>query len=285
MPATIHFSETFLPAGGNFVLFLRSPEVAGKVKADVLLTHGMGEHGAKYNHVAEFFARNGYRLCSYDLRGHGRSHGRRGHINRYGELLDDLETVLHHHQRDGAPPFLFGHSLGGQITLNYLIQRRPRVLGAIITSPLLQLGFRPSRMKVILAKLMLRLWPSFTQSGPNDRTLLSHDLEFLNSLPGQELLHPKISARMYHEILAGAANVLKNPARLECPLLFIQGAEDSMVSVAATKAFFEEVAATDKTLRIHDGMRHETQNEIGREKVLAQMVEWMDARLSAAACS
>src|SRR5271155_2393190 len=117
-----HFSETFLPGAVNPSLFLRSAPAGGNTKADVLLTHGLGEHSAKYGHVAGFFAQNGYRLCTYDLRGHGRSHGRRGHVNRYAELLDDLEMVMNYYKRDEVPMFLYGHSLGGEVTINCRLQ-------------------------------------------------------------------------------------------------------------------------------------------------------------------
>lgn len=277
----IHFSETFLPGGGQPSLFLRSAVAGGNIKADVLLTHGLGEHSARYDHVAGFLAQNGYRLCAYDLRGHGRSHGRRGHVNRYGEFLDDLEMVMNYFKREGVPMFLYGHSLGGQITLNYLLQRRPQVLGAIITSPWLELAFRPHPLKILLAKIMVVLWPTFTQNGPGDQALLSRDSAFLASLPGQELVHHRLSARMFNEILAGAGRVRESTSGFGCPLLLIHGDEDPLTSPAATESFFKNLAGPDKTLKIHPGMRHETHNEIGREKVLAEMVEWMDKHLPA----
>lgn len=266
---------------GHPALFLHAAPVEANTRADVLLTHGMGEYSEKYGHVGRFLGEHGYRLCSYDLRGHGRSPGKRGHIGGYGELLDDLDAAIRHHQREGVPMFLYGHSFGAQITLNYLLDRHPHIAGAIIASPLLKLAFRPKRMKVLLAKVMIKLWPSFTQNGPNDRTLLTRDLAFLDSLPAQELYHHQVSARMYHEILQGARRVREGVSGFDCPLLIIQGEEDAMVSVAATRAFFEALAIPDKTLKIHPGMKHETQNEIGRETVLAEMVEWMDKRLPA----
>ena len=273
--------ETFLPGGGRPSLFLRSAAVEGNMKADVLLTHGLGEHSARYGHVARFFAQHGYRLCTYDLRGHGRSHGRRGHIQRYGEFLDDLQMVMEHYRREGVPMFLYGHSLGGQITLNYLLQRRPRVSGAIIASPWLALAFQPGRLKVLLAKIMNRLWPSFTQFTLDDPAALSRDLAFLASMQGQDLVHHLVSARMFGEVLAGADRTCEGSAGYDCPLLLIHGADDPLTSAAATESFFEKVAAPDKTLKIYPGMRHETHNEIGRETVLAEMAEWMDRRLPA----
>ena len=266
-------------------LFLRSAVVEGKVKADVLLTHGFGEHSAKYAHVARFFAQHGYRLCGYDMRGHGHSPGQRGDIDRYETLLDDLDVVrkIHGlHDREEAPIFLYGHSFGGQVTLNYILQRRPAaVQGVIVSSPLVKLAFQPSRLKVLLANLMIKVWPSFTQGGPNDKSALTRDVAFLDSLPEPELLHHRVSARMYREILAGAASLREGASRFTLPLLVIQGSDDAIVSAPAAQAFYEAAGSADKTMRMHPGMRHETQNETGRETVLAEMVEWMDRHLPA----
>lgn len=275
----VEFQEAFLAEQNGDALFLRSAEVSGDVKANILLTHGMGEHSARYFHVAECLANKGYRLCTYDLRGHGRSKGRRGHIHHYGELLDDLDRVLAHYRGlNGGPLFLYGHSLGGQITLSYLLQRKPDVAGAIITSPWLELSFQPPRWKVMLAEILVNLWPTFTQTGPNNPSLLSRDLDFLAAMPLEELTHHKVSARMFGEITLAARTVLESSAGFDYPLLLVHGAKDPLTSAAATTRFFDVAASSDKTLKIYPEMLHETHNEIGRETVLAEIVQWLDQR-------
>jgi alpha-beta hydrolase superfamily lysophospholipase len=276
----VRFMDEMLERNGEPSLFLRSAVLEGN-KADVLLTHGLGEHCARYEHVGVVLSRRGYRLCTYDLRGHGRSGGRRGHVNRYSELMDDLDVVLHHHRRDGSgvPLFLYGHSLGAQITLNYLLVRRPSVAGAVLTSPWLALALRPAWPKKLLARMMFTVWPTFTQNTFNNPAALSRDLDFLASLPRQDLRHDKMSARMYGEVVATAARIARTTDGFGCPLLLIHGADDLLTSAAATEAFFNNLAGPDKTLKILPGMRHETQNEIGRETVVAEVVQWLDAHM------
>lgn len=274
----IHFCETFLAARDHTPLFTRSAVLGQNAKASVLLTHGMGEHSARYFHVADFFAKHGYRLCAYDLRGHGRSGGRRGHLDRYEDLLDDLEIVMNQHAHEGALLFLYGHSLGGQITLNFLQQRRPAVRGAVITSPWLQLVFQPAPWKILLARIALTFWPTFTQNGPDDPSQLSRDADFLASMSDPELMHHKMSARMFNELQRGARQASAEACLCGYPLLLSHGAEDALTSAQATESFFKDVASSDKTLKIYPAMRHETHNEIGRETVLADIVEWLDKR-------
>lgn len=275
----IHFCETILTARDRTPLFTRSAvlDQNTKIKAGVLLTHGMGEHSARYFHVAEFLAKHGYRLCAYDLRGHGRSGGRRGHIDRYEDLLDDLEIVMNHHAREGVPLFLYGHSLGGQITLNFLQRRHPAVRGAVITSPWLRLAFQPAPWKVLLAKITLKFWPTFTQDAPDDPAQLSRDPDFLASMPDSDLTHNKMSARMFNELLQGARRASMEAFQCSYPLYLAHGADDPLTSAPATESFFKNAASPDKTLKIYPSMRHETHNEIGRETVLADIVEWLDA--------
>jgi alpha-beta hydrolase superfamily lysophospholipase len=281
MPAT-DTPGIFLPAGDGTLLFFNESPPLNNVKGCVLLTHGMGEHSARYAHVAAYFLEHGYRFCAYDLRGHGRSRGRRGHINSYEELLGDLHRVATHCRREGEPLFLYGHSLGAQITLNYLIHRNPEIHGAIITAPWLRLVYRPHPGKVLLAKLLAGVWPGFTQDGPNDNTLLSRDIAFLDSLPGAEMLHHKISARMYLELMRGACDANEMAPGSGARLLLIHGGSDPVTSREATESFFRRSVSGDKTLRIYPGMLHEPHNEIGREAVFSEMVEWMDARCCAA---
>ena len=266
--------ETFITAGDGTSLFLRAAKLEQRAKASVLLTHGMGEHSGRYLHVAEFLASRGYRFCSYDPRGHGRSGGKRGYINCYNELLDDQAMVKEHYMRPGEPMFLYGHSMGAQIMLNYLLERRPGVDGVIATSPWLELSFRPSPWKVLMARIMVNLWPSFTQDGPDDDTLLSHDAEFIASIPGRDLLHHKMSARMYHELMKGALEAMSRAKECDYRLLMIHGADDPLTSAQATEAFFKNAASKDKTLKIHPEMLHETHNEIGRERVMGEIAGW-----------
>ena len=104
--------------------------------ADVVLTHGLGEYSGRYEHVAATLAGAGLRLWAYDLRGHGRSEGPRGDALNYGLLVEDLAQVVARVRRESEALFVMGHSLGGQITLSYLLQRGGEGLrGAVITSP------------------------------------------------------------------------------------------------------------------------------------------------------
>lgn len=273
----MNFREIFFTAPDNKTsLFLCYSEPSGQIKANVLLTHGMGEHSARYLHVAEFFAKHGYRLCTYDLRGHGRSQGKRGRIGSYDNFLDDLGAVFEYYNHDGLPIFLYGHSLGGQIVLNFILARHRKIQGVILASPWLRLAFEPSRWKLFLAKIMINLWPSFTQHTGVKDINLSRDQIFLASMKSLDLTHRKISAHMFYEISKAAVRARQGAEQFTAPLLLIHGANDPVICVDTTCEFYKKVSSKDKTLKIYPDMLHETHNEINRSSVLSDIVKWLE---------
>src|SRR5579884_155204 len=129
------FDERFAKGCRGDQLFLRVAQLSSPPRAEVILTHGLGEHSGRYGHVAQALAEKGMRLWAYDLRAHGRSPGRRGDAPDYQLFLDDLACIVEQVPSGPAPVFMMGHSLGGQITLNYLLRHQGNFRGAIIASP------------------------------------------------------------------------------------------------------------------------------------------------------
>jgi acylglycerol lipase len=276
MPA-LRFEENELTARDGTALFVRRAEVASP-RANLLLIHGLGEHSARYLHVAEFFANRGITTWAWDLRGHGRSGGGRGRLDSYELLLEDVDTVWREVAKQTAPAFLYGHSLGGQIVLRYLERRKPRVRGAVIASPWLKLAFRPAPWKLLLARLALRVYPELTQNTGMRPERLSRDLAFLNSMRDLDLVHHRISARMFFLLQEGAEAAVRGASRLTDAILVVHGSADPVTSSEATEAFFQKAASRDKTLKIYPGALHEMHNDLNRTEVLADIADWIEAR-------
>lgn len=268
-------------------LFVRSSDPAvrssdstqGAARGSILLTHGMGEHSGRYAHVVRHLTAAGLRVLTWDLRGHGRSEGRRGDIRDYSLLIDDLLEVWSLASSGPRPHFLYGHSLGGQITLNFAVRHKPDAAGLIITSPWLRLAFVPPRWKVSLARIAAHVWPSFTQNTDVVPTRLSRDLDFLMALPDPHLVHHRMSARMYQALTAGAIRAGRDAIELPYPILLVHGGHDPVTSVSATKQFFRALRSQDKSLVIVPKALHETHNDLCRDSVLSQITAWLDARL------
>lgn len=270
------------PVSGSGVdLWLGSARVPGPVRAEVLLTHGLGEYASKYEHVAAYLAERGLRLHAYDLRGHGRSGGRKGDARRYELLLEDLDRVREALPREGRPLFLMGHSLGAQITLRYLLSRKVECRGAVIASPWLRLVIRPRWWRRWLARTALWLWPAARQPTDFDPAQLSRDLEHLRSLANPELGYHRISARLFFAIEAAGVEVLAQAGRLSAPVLLLHGGDDPITSVEATRELYERAGSADKRLRVFPESRHEMHNDLDRERVLGEVAAWIGERCGA----
>ncbi|KPV48748.1 hypothetical protein SE17_36400, partial [Kouleothrix aurantiaca] len=142
-------------------LHLQSCEPDAPPRAAVTLVHGYGEHSGRYRHVAAALADAGFALVTGDHRGHGKSGGARGHTPSYEHILDDIGAMLEaaHARFPGLPQFIYGHSMGGNFTLNYVLRRRPQLAGVVATGPWLRLAFEPPRWQVTLARVMDRVYP------------------------------------------------------------------------------------------------------------------------------
>jgi len=269
------------PAPDGTRLFVRSSEPAAHVRGTILVTHGMGEHAGRYDHVIQRLNVAGLRVVIWDLRGHGRSEGRRGDIPRYEVLVDDLREIWSLARPGPAPIFLYGHSLGGQITLNFAVRHHPDAAGLIITSPWLRLAFVPSRWKTSLAWVAAHLWPSFTQETEVLPSRLSRDADFLQAMPDPHLVHHRMSARMYRALLTGAQHAFVEGSQLPYPILLIHGSRDPVTSAAATQHFYDSLESRDKSLALIPDALHETHNDLCRDSVLRQITDWLEARLPA----
>ncbi len=250
-----------------------------EVRAVVSLVHGIGEHSGRYAHVAQALNEAGYALVAFDLRGHGHSGGLRGHAPDYEALMADIDLLLEESRRrfPGLPHFLYGHSLGGNLALNYCLRRQPALEGVVVTSPWLALPTRPRRWKTTLGRLLDRVRPETTLSRGSDLTALSSDPAVAAAYRQDPLVHDRISVRLYALMDAAGAEALAQAARFPLPLLLMHGAADTVTSPFASQAFCNTAPAC--SFRLWPRLRHELHNERGREAVLGAMIAWLDEQL------
>ncbi len=258
-------------------MYARSWSPNGKPKAVLVLVVGLGEHVGRYEHVAAALTAKGYGLLGFDLRGHGKSGGRRGHTPSYEALLDDIDAFLH--QTDeryaGLPRFLYGHSVGGNLVLNYALRRKPDLKGVIATAAWLKMAYRPAAYQVILGRLMNGIYPSYTQPNNLNTKNLSRDQIVVRNYENDPLVHDRISARLFFGIYENGLWALEHAAEFPLPLLLMHGGADSIISLQAVQEFAEK--AGDKvTLKVWDGMYHEIHNEPEQAQVFAYMLDWLD---------
>jgi acylglycerol lipase len=253
----------------------------GNPKAIILLIHGMGEHSSRYAHVADYLTNHGYAILANDRVGHGKSKGKRGHVNKYDQLLDDVIKLHSEATRKfpGIPVFLYGHSMGGGIVLNY-IQRNPKngLKGVIATSPALQLAFEPPAFKIILGKMMRSIYPGFSQTNEINPDHISRDKAVVDAYKKDPMVHNLITAETGMGLLEWGKEIISKAGKLSIPLLLMHGSGDKLTSHKGTEAFAQK-AEGDITLKIWEDMYHELHNEPEKEEVLKFILDWLNAKL------
>ena len=255
------------------------PEV--RSRAVVCLVHGMGEHSGRYAHVADALTQAGYILFTFDIRGHGKSEGPRGHIPSYEALMQDISSLLKvaNKQFHQLPSFLYGHSLGGNLVLNYVLRRQSHLKGVIATDPWLRLAFEPPRSKIILAQITNCIWPSFSQKNGLDTKVLSRDPEVVHVYENDPLIHDHISSRMFIGIYQSGQWALEHASEFSLPLLLMHGGDDKIISIKASHEF-ANMKTKNCTFKIWDGLYHEIHNEPEKEEVFKFLIDWLDKKVS-----
>lgn len=255
-------------------------------RGSILLVHGLGEHSGRYAHVADRLTALGLEVRGYDLRGHGRSEGARGSLPHADALLEDLRVVFEDLDRrgreagDDAAPLLLGHSLGGTIAAAGTAGGwvAPRAL--VLSSPGLALHVTGLRAAVL--KLARRLIPdrSFPNELPVDK--LSHERRELEAYRDDELVHDRITLRMYGFLADAGAAVRRDAARLTVPTLLLVAGDDGLVAAHGSRELAARLAPGVGTLHVYDGMYHEIFNERepDRTRVLGDLTAWLERQLS-----
>jgi alpha-beta hydrolase superfamily lysophospholipase len=252
----------------------------GNPRAVLVLVHGIGEHSGRYAHVADYLTRNSYALWASDLRGHGKSGGKRGHVDRFDDYLADISRLIRIAQEPApaSKTLLIGHSLGPLIALDYAEKHPSELAGLILSAPAFREIVKVPVWKVLIARTLSPVVPTFTTRTGLDPNLLSHDKEVVRKYVEDPLVHGVATARWFTEYRQAQERVMRAADKLTLPCLIMQGGADGIVDPSMTTNFFKKVASHDKTLKVYEGFYHEILNEPGKESVLADMGGWLSAR-------
>jgi acylglycerol lipase len=265
-----HWPDDDAAAGGAW---------AGPAWASVLLVHGIAEHSGRYEHVGEQMAAAGLDVWAYDQRGNGDSGGRRGHVDRWSQLHDDLgeRLAVMRTQAGARPSVLYGHSLGGLIVAGYLLSDRPKPDLAILTSPALDATL--PAWKAATARVLGGLAPTFAVKNDFDGTVLSHDPAVGRAYEVDPLRTRVTTARFGAEALTEQARVRALATRgFGIPTLVVHGEGDRLVPVGAS-AVLQGAPGVDR--RTYPGLFHELHNEREGRTIIDDVIAWLRSHVPA----
>jgi alpha-beta hydrolase superfamily lysophospholipase len=274
-------SEGRFTGARDHTIYFQCWEPESTPRALLLIAHGAGEHSARYQSLAQFFTAHDYVVAALDFCGHGYSEGTPGHVDSFQDYLFDL-TILQRQlvsQFAGVPVLLLGHSMGGLVTSNYLLQHQGEFAGGILSGPLIMTNKHPGRLQLALIRLLARVMPRLRLL-KLDPVGVSRDPQEVRKYVEDPLVHHgKISASMLRELFAGMNLIHERAADLTLPMLILHGGEDVMTSPEGSRFLYQHIQSNDKTLKIYPGLYHEVFNEPEQADILAEVLSWCEARL------
>lgn len=264
----------------NLRLAYRSWE-AERARAALVVVHGLGEHSGRYAEFGERMAGYGISTFAMDLRGHGLSEGRRGHVPSFDIFLQELDRFRR--EVEGladfkVPLFLLGHSLGGLISLRYQEEYNTRFEGAIIISPWLATAVTVPRWKANAAQALARILPSLPFKANIRAEHVSRDSDIVDAYRADPLVHDTVTPRFFSEISSAMGLALQRSDRIQEPLLFMAAGDDRLVDTERSLTFARSIAASDLTIRVYAGHFHELLNELDRATIHREIRDWIAKR-------
>lgn len=248
-------------------------------RAVMILVHGLGEHSTRYAHLAQRFTDAGIAVFALDNRGHGKTPGTRG-VMDFDKVVTDIGERLEEvrERYPDAPVIVFGHSLGGLLTMTYTVRNRPAITAQIASAPALDSELRGQRLKFALANLLGGIVPDIVLPTGLDSSGVSRDPKVVAAYDADPLVHDKGSTGLAKATFAAMDDMMAQTT-FPVPLLIVHGTGDRLTVPAASKTFVNQVTG-DVTLIEYEGIYHELHNEPEQDEVFADIMEWLEQHLS-----
>ena len=236
-----------------------------------VIVHGFGEHSGRYANLIETLGDLPLSVFLFDLRGHGRSDGDRVYIDSFDDLIKDVShfrAFLESRKPGRYQNFiLYGQSFGGLIASASVLENQKAWRALILLAPFFRLPFGHWVLS-FSTHCLNWIIPKQVLANPIKPVYLMHDLEELRQYKSDSFVQRRISIRLAHEMFRGGSSIEVRAHEIMLPLLVMAAGDDRIVSTPRAKRFFEKVSSSQKELHVFDGYYHELFHEIGREKPL-----------------
>lgn len=264
----------------GILLMGRIFRTSARPRAVIGFVHGLGEHCGRYSHLARYLTKRHYHLALFDMRGHGLSGGKRVHTPSYSHLFDDMDDFLAllGKRFPSLPLFLYGHSFGGQLVLNYVLRGSPALDGVISTSPWLRLTQPPNVLAQYMVKLLACIFPGLTIRNIVDSSALSSRSSVASAYDKDPLVNNCGTMLFLDAALREGLWAIEHSSNFTLPLLLLHGTGDKITSHKASEEFARKVKG-NVSFRLFKGLYHEMHNEPSQEELFIHIVRWLDAQV------
>jgi alpha-beta hydrolase superfamily lysophospholipase len=276
----LNSDEGFFSARDGLRLFWHTVRPAGTPVAHVALVHGYADHLGRGEEITRALTGAGYAAHLFDCRGHGQSGGKRAHVDRFDEYVQDLDVFLARvrEEAQGRPLFVLGHSHGALISARYLLDKPEAAKGVVLASPYFRLKMAVSPIKIMAGKLVGKVLPSLPMKNDLKAESLTRDVAIQAATRSDPLYLHIATPRWFTESTAAQETVLRRATEFVTPFLLLFGGADGIADPAAGREFFDHATSKDKQHKQYDGLVHELFHEPERDLVFRDVIGWLDER-------
>jgi alpha-beta hydrolase superfamily lysophospholipase len=246
------------------------------------VVHGYAEHSGRYQHVAERLVAAGYAVYALDLRGHGRSEGRRAVVRSFDEYVGDISAFVERarERHPGVPLFVLGHSMGGLIVSLYLTRLPSGLSGCALSGPAVKAAGNAARPLEWAFRALGRIVPGLGIA-TLDSSKVSRDPAEVAKYDADPLnYHGKMKAGLVGAFSKAVRTLEKRAPSIDVPIAIFHGGADGLANPDGSRVLHVRISSQNKSLRIYDGLYHEIFNEPEKDQVLDDVIAWLDARVS-----
>jgi len=270
---------------GGLKIATRTWQPEGAARGIMILIHGFNSHSGYFAWAAERFAANGFATYALDHRGRGKSEGERFYVDKFSDWLEDVDTLvgIARSETPGLPVYVLGHSVGGVIASSYAFEHQAEIAGLICESFAFDVGL-PQLVQLALegASYLIPHLPLYALKNE----IFSRDPKVLEAMNHDPLIaNEKQPAETAAEVLKAAARLKENMPKINIPVFIIHGTDDKATRYQGSQYFYDNVGSKDKMLKLYEGGYHDLLNDIDKEIVLADILEWVNQRVPAQAAA
>ena len=271
--------ESTFAGGGGLKIFTRSWQPEGKTRGVVVIVHGLNSHSGQFLWVGEQFAAKDLAVYALDLRGRGRSAGERYYVEKLEDYSEDVATLVRiaKSENPGLPVFVLGHSVGGVISCLYTLDHQSEIDGLICESFAYDLPV--PEIALLFIKGLSYITPH-THVFPLKNEVFSRDPLVVESMNNDPLIQGESQPAQTSRAIIDASDRLREGFPLiTLPVLILHGTDDKATNPSGSQFFYDTAGSTDKTLKLYEGHYHDLLNDVDKEVVMADINDWIDARV------
>jgi len=268
-----------LLADNGFNVFYRHWKTVDSPKAVVVIVHGFNSHSGYYQWTAEQLTDSGYETYALDLPGRGKSDGERFYIADINEFVDNVDKLVSivKAAHSGKPVFVLGHSAGGVLSCLYMLAHQDRVNGFICESFAYQVPAPDFALAVLKGLSHIAPHAHVLKLKNEDFSRDAAVVDFMNNDP--LIAHEVQPTKTVEQLVLADERLKKELVNIEVPVFIIHGSMDKATKPSGSQYFYDQSRSKDKTLKIYEGHYHDMLNDLDKEVVMGDILNWLNKRV------